>query len=201
MTLRVMYNKLKAAQKTLIDTTTHTEDYLAGYTGVIDWVYLVKKFGSLSCAAEDLTELAMLVETAFTLFDYKWSKLYETTQLEYNPIWNYDGENTITTTYGAKEETTTYGEDKSSVDNSMAPFESSTTRPTDSTESTREQHIDKFETIEHIDEVHEVKGGNQGTTTTQSMIEEERRVSDFAILDVILNDIVNIISNPYFEEE
>lgn len=94
-----------------------------------------------------------------------WSKLYETTVLEYNPIWNKDG----TISVEQKGEYNNDGTNTTSVKgfNSDSWAEHTQGRITESGDTTgaeirREQ-------------------GNIGVTTTQEMIRQERDVAEFNI--------------------
>lgn len=87
-----------------------------------------------------------------------WEKLYNTTVFEYDPISNYD----------RHEEWSNSGNSKGSV----AGFNSETLVTTNGAESA----------TSHKGRVH----GNIGITTTQQMIEEERRVVAFNIVDHII---------------
>ena len=92
-----------------------------------------------------------------------WERMYKTTKLEYNPIENYDRieEFTDVNSGHAVSRVAAFNE------NSLTP---SGDGDTDST-STRNGRIH----------------GNIGVTTSQKMIEEERRVSEFNIADYIID--------------
>lgn len=201
MILKKIYQELKAQNKTLIDTSVHTDDYLEGYGSDIDLMFLGIKFATLECVTEDLTELATLVNVAFKNYGYKWDKLYETTQLDYNPIWNYDGTTTTTESRGARSETDTTGQGHGVTENKTAPHDSSVPRNVTKSENTVDARTDGHTEAAYTDTITEVRGGNQGTTTTQQMIREEREISDFNLFDVIMCDIIDLITFPYFGEE
>lgn len=204
MNLSKILKQIQSLNKTLIDTTIHTETYFNDYAAdpeTADSYYLGIKYGTLKAVSEDVDNILGLVEMALRLNAYKWSKLWETTTLEYNPIWNYDGTNTITEVHGKRHEKSTYGEDHATTDSSMAPFDSPTPIPTDSSSTTRDERSDEYDVDSYTDTITEVKGGNQGTTTTQQMIREERAVADFKMLDIIMADIIQLITYPYYEEE
>ena len=118
-----------------------------------------------------------------------WTRLYKTTLLDYNPIENYD-----------RTEEWTEGE------NSARSVDAETTgnSTTDSTGSTnteqREQGNVKVNTAadtttnetEKRDLVRSGRThGNIGVTTSQQMIESERQVSLYNIIDVIINSFKN----------
>lgn len=201
MNLKQAYQMMIQTQTLLINTATHTEEYLNGYDATVDWLYMVKKYGTLKADFDNVEDLNMLVDVAFKLNNYKWSKLYATTQLEYNPIWNVDGTTTTTEIRGGRHETNSYGQDHATTGNAIAPFDSSTPRPTDTSDTTRDAREDEYTADTYTDTTTETRGGNIGVTSTQKLIGEEREVSDFSMLDVIMTDIINMITLPYFEED
>ena len=113
---------------------------------------------------------AMIAHWSIANYD-AFQKMYKTTVLEYNPIWNKDG--TIT------EETTTTGnnDDVTSVkgfnSDSWAEAGRSKGSAAGSSLTTRKEE------------------GNIGVTTTQQMIKEEREVSEFNIYAYIAERFKN----------
>lgn len=108
-----------------------------------------------------------------------WEHLLETTQYEYNPIWNKDGTILETETRNL---TATLD---NTVDGSVAAFNSSTLQPasqqvTDGT-STDTGTVSKARTEQ----------GNIGITSTQQLINEEREVAQFNIYEVIVRDFMD----------
>ena len=103
-----------------------------------------------------------------------WDKLWNTTQFEYNPIWNKDG--VIKETETRDLASTLDGTDtdqRSAYNASTFQNQEKTILDHDSTDTgtiTRERE-------EH---------GNIGVTTTQQMIREEREVSQFNMYDYIV---------------
>lgn len=132
-------------------------------------------------------------------------KMWETTQFEYNPIENYDrkedywenNDDTLDVTTGDDltiDRTTTVDSD-GDVTSQVSPFNANTfindsKSITDMTDTTKEQGGDKRTGKRDEINTREKKGGlrahgNIGVTTTQDMIEEERRVSQFDIYEWI----------------
>ena len=108
-----------------------------------------------------------------------WDKLYATTVLQYNPIENYDrnelstsknwgGSSGSTTTTGSA---TAYNSDEFK-DTGKNVSSGSNTSSSDGTYNSR---------------VH----GNIGVTTTQQMIEQERRSVEFCMTEYIINDFID----------
>lgn len=93
-----------------------------------------------------------------------WEKLYESTQYEYNPIYNYDRYEESTDEFGSTDTGAQQG-----YENSGFVDQSKVTRDGDNTHSA------------HL-------YGNIGVTTTMQMIKEQREVVDFNIYQRIVND-------------
>ena len=147
---------------------------------------------------------------------YKWKKLLATESFEYNPIWNKDGTVKETETkFGtgtaqSQEESSTSGSDSQTVTGTrdstdelkVSAFDSSTynnreqrTLDEDTkTEASSEGTANSSRTGTSVSQNEEgrtyerTERGNIGVVTTQSMIREEREISDFSIYDVIVQD-------------
>ena len=103
-----------------------------------------------------------------------WDKLFETTQLEYNPIWNKDGVIAETETRDLK--TTLDGTDtdqRSAYNASTFQNQEKTIIDHDATDTGTVKRVRREQ-------------GNIGITTTQQMIKEEREVDQFSIYDYIV---------------
>lgn len=117
---------------------------------------------------------------------YKWEKLQKTLELEYNPVENYDRNETWTDAGNAG----TQGTQTNNLltTNSAAPFNESELSP-------REQNADTgtVGTIgsSNFSNTHNGRThGNIGVTTTQEMIDQERRVAEFNLYKVIAADFI-----------
>lgn len=147
-----------------------------------------------------------------------WNSLYDTTQYEYNPIWNKDGTITETETRNlAGTDHTTDNTDR--VDNledketrdlddetreSVFGFNSSSEAPaskvaadyngTDTYNHTGRQDIDRTfdkKTTDTGTVKHErTEQGNIGITSTQSLIQEQREVVKLNLMDIIIKDFI-----------
>ena len=143
-----------------------------------------------------------------------WRKLYETTVLDYNPIWNKDG--TVTETEsrdhvsrdaGSENETfrsegssSRSQNDAATQTGQVSAFDATdfqnrdkTSTSADSTEhvvADNENRTDRSsnrETVDGDSRTYERREtGNIGVTTTQQMIKEEREVDQFNIYDYIV---------------
>ena len=141
-----------------------------------------------------------------------WARLYYALSLAYNPTWNYDGHNT-TTTKGKTEglsgtDTVVYDRDahitteargaKTTTDTEYeVPFDSTTEKEVGKSVAGDTAYTDTITEQANIDEdrttygkqnnvdytVSETKGGNQGTTTTQTMLNEEYELRKRSFFD------------------
>lgn len=69
-----------------------------------------EKFGGLIMLSNDWNVVNDLVRATCVKCDYKWRKLWDTLNLEYDPIANVDGTETTTTVYGTHETESDNGE-------------------------------------------------------------------------------------------
>lgn len=105
----------------------------------------------------------------------KWEKFEATLHLEYNPIENYDRMEEWTDSGNASGTASGTGTGK------QAGYNSESLVTTDGSESSSTSSSKSSST--HSGRMH----GNIGVTTSQQMIEEERRISDFSVIDVIID--------------
>lgn len=239
MKLSQLLKKLQTAHKTLIPSD-RTEEYLEGYQTspeAVDSYFMGIKFKDLHAVTEDLNELEAIVGVAFLTYNDKWSKLYDTLSLEYNPLWNVDGvtteehdiakrhteddfaEREDTNTYGLTTGNTTFGATTDTTDNKTTPYDSQTFRNLSQQETSSLEHVDNYQTNEHVDTLKKgahkdshdedaykdtittTRTGNIGVTSSQQLLKEEREVADFNFLDILMCDIIDMITDPYFEED
>lgn len=105
-----------------------------------------------------------------------WEHLFETTQYEYNPIWNKDGTYTETETRDLKSKA------NANALNQVTGYNSETMRDAERTESEGSGTDTGTITRERREQ------GNIGVTTTQQMIKEEREIADWSLYQVIIDD-------------
>ena len=119
-----------------------------------------------------------------------WTKLYNTTTLEYNPIWNKDGTVTETRNLARSDLETRNLANSAQTDatGQVSAYNSSTfqnaDRQTMSGSGTDTGTVDRSGT--DTGTVTRRETGNIGVTTTQQMIKEERDISTFNIYDYIV---------------
>ena len=177
-----------------------------------------EKNKNVECTLNDFSKLfSDMIEKEFS---DEWTKLYKTTVLEYNPIWNVDG--TETTTTAAQHSKTTDTDHANTFVTSTAlgkrnttrnkkdyPYDSDTAKPTESetvledavtdkrTDTNPEKVSDHETNTDSFTVTHE-RHGNIGVTMTQDMIRKEREISDFLLYEVVLPDVVNFLTIPIY---
>ena len=192
--------------------------------------YLCNKYGSLTlqdCFVNgtdvDYEWLNVVISGLLIANDYKYKKLKQTIDYDYDYANNYNrtkevqitntyGTQTTTTSNGAQTTTSNYGAQSGNVTNKRNAFdndisnlatdntsESNTNAYSDSTNvsektdnETRQGYQDSFTT-------HEEEYGDLSVRTVAEMMEEERKVAEFSIYDVIYKDIIKEISIYIFE--
>ena len=112
---------------------------------------------------------------------YTWQKLYDTMVVEYNPIWNVDATVVID-----RDSIETIDRDASGTGNatdSVKGFNSDTWAESDKTDTTSSASEDV--TNNKNEDVTERRTGNIGVTTTQQMLEQERKIAEFNMISYI----------------
>lgn len=144
----------------------------------------------------DPTVFKMIVKYWSEARVHVWQKLADTMDYEYNPIWNKDVKDTEyikrtkdeSTTYADQASSTTSGtntnkgvayntnelenREQDQTSGSMSSSDNSTTRDAGYNDEDREY----------------ISQGNQGVTSTQQLIKEEREVSLFSLYDIIISE-------------
>ena len=129
---------------------------------------------------------------------YEWTKLYKTMLLEYNPIDNYDRTETRTLNSSAAGNSADGGTDKttgnSSTINQVKAFDTPANTFTDREKDTVNNssgvtygHTNVNSYNKNDNETIRAHG-NIGVTTTQQMIDQERKTAEFNIYNVIANE-------------
>ena len=146
------------------------------------------------------TEFSNIIDSILIIKNSKYSKLYESMFFEYNPIENYsmtESGNDVRTPQLQTNISTVYGADTSTETSTVS------TMPYDSTEyAERNKNINDYTRHPRNDSTATVNSGNEttthnftrkgniGVTTTQQMIESERRVAYFSFFKVLIRDII-----------
>ena len=196
--------KLKEQEKTLIPNSFSDMEWLTPYFEAAedyDLEYAGVVFPNLAIVSNDIIIVDALVRTCVRSNAYKWEKLYKTTLLEYNPIWNVDGTETETHDIGARKTTSNYDNSKSTATASQVPDDMTTEKEVAKNVSEMDAREDVVDEASTQDVITRVRSGNIGVTKTQDMINDERDVADFNYIKVIMTDVINAISYPYYVED
>lgn len=133
----------------------------------------------LGCSIPDPVKLKSAIGSWSAAKLSVWQHLYDTTQYEYNPIWNKDG-----SFYETETRNLTATVDNE-VDGSVAAFNSNTLQPSTKQETggtaTDTGTVTKARTEQ----------GNIGLTSTQQLIKEEREIAEFNIIDIMVHDFMD----------
>ena len=113
----------------------------------------------------ELSIMKLAITTWSVANQYTWQKLYDTMVVEYNPIWNVDA------TVEIDRETSGSG----NATDAVKGFNSNTWAESDKTDTSSSAEED----------VTERRTGNIGVTTTQQMLEQERKIAEFNMISYI----------------
>ena len=177
-----------------------------------------EKNENTECTLNDF--LSLFSDMISREFSGKWTKLYETTVLAYNPIWNVDGPEPPTTAAHHSKTTdtdhpytfttnTNFGQRTTTNEKTEFPYDSNTGKVTESekvttpsvtdkrTDTNPEKVSDHETNTDQFTVTHE-RHGNIGVTMTQDLIKKEREISEFLLYEVVLPDVVNFLTIPIY---
>lgn len=207
MTLKKMLQLMRSQTPaiTLIDVSGEdVPEYLAPYAAAPlknDLYYMGIKYATLETVTDDLDEFLSYVDVALNNYSYKWETLYDTTQLDYNPIWNVDGETVETRDIASRHTEDTIGGADVTTETGSAPMDASTYANQSKSNTVSLEHTDEHDEDAYLDTITTTRTGNIGVTSTQKMINEEREVAELNMLDVIMFDILDFVCYPMFGGE
>ena len=156
----------------------------------------------LQCAELEIIypniDIMKLAITTWSLANqYTWQKLYDTMVVEYNPIWNVDAD--ITETLAGKEnrdiDRTGSGSNNETINitdteavkgfnsNTWAESHKNTREGTDNTALSSKEVVN--DDVDRTETRTQRRTGNIGVTTTQQMLEQERKIADFNMISYI----------------
>ena len=125
-----------------------------------------------------------------------WQELADTMDYDYNPIWNKDVHD-HEYVYHTKDESTTYTDRASNsssgtTTNQAVAFNSGTFDDREKDISTGSMSSSDDSTTRdagyHDEDRDLVSQGNQGVTSTQQLIKEQREISEFSLYDIIIKE-------------
>jgi hypothetical protein len=194
-------------------TNTTLEEMFADYADKIDNVLFTQYgnrelFNSLDFInALDVEKIEMIktyILSEMLATQYKWEHIIETTKVTYNPVENYNMIEEETTNDNKKESdnvTIENGErtNNFSTTNKISPFESDTfynesEQDGNATENAYTDTNAREYTTENELKRKLTRSGNIGVTTTQQMLESERKLADYSVIKQIAHSVANCIS-------
>lgn len=196
--------ELKEQEKTLIPNSFSDMEWLTPYFEAAedyDLEYGGVVFPNLALVSHDIIIVDALVRTCVRANAYKWEKLYKTTLLAYNPIWNVDGTEIEEHEIGERKTTNNYDSSKSTATASQVPDDMTSEKEVAKNISEMDAREDVVTEASAFDKITRTRSGNIGVTKTQDMINDERDVANFNYIKVVMNDVINAISYPYYVED
>lgn len=136
---------------------------------------------------KDFNDMSVSLSTTLNeLFSDKWTKLVSLENLEYNPLkpFNIELNEQVTDKFvTVKDITNSSGNEETYAFNSVEPT------PTDkSTGLTTKQYERDNPRTRNYSRV-----GNIGNTSLQDLIKQEREISNWVLLDVVIEDIISVV--------
>lgn len=160
----------------------------------------------------DITLKNRLTDVIFVKYGLKWNKLYDTLVAEYNPIDNYNMVEVDTPNYENKIE----GKQNSQIaisgtngkTNKLYGFNSTEAIPVSTEEGSIAQTTSGRQDLNYQESTETRKGsktltrrGNIGVTTTQQMLESERRLWFWSLVEQAFEDVDEVLTSNYYIEE
>ena len=165
----------------------------------------------------------MVISGLLITNDYKYKKLKQTIDYNYEYDKNYNrvkdvqtkntyGTQTTTTSNGAQTTTSNYGAQSGNVTNKRNAFDNDITNLT--TDNTSESNTNAYSDSTNVSEktdnetrqgyadsfvTHEEEYGDLSVRTVAEMMESERKIAEFSIYDIIYKDIIKEIAIYIFE--
>jgi hypothetical protein len=160
--------------------------------------YICMNLAELSLVYASPDTMKQMIKTWSDVHQVDWAGLYETLVYKYNPIWNKDGtrSHTVQGKLHVMTGGNTTGVDTDQTNTStyeVTGYDSNTYSPANKETTTAQGEAAKNKTTltynaqtDSADYTEtETESGNIGVTTTQSMIEEQRKVVQFNFYDFI----------------
>lgn len=177
-------------------TLMRLAQYIPVYKNFANWAdFLMRYLYGSREIRDDLSSggIEMCIQAYMNAHEYEYQTLYNTTNLDYNPIENYnmteqgDDSTTRADSVETGAHTTTVSVAPFDSETFQAAQQSSTPKITSDNSGTSSTHYEHSRT------------GNIGTLTTQQMIEQERRVSNLALAEKLAKEVANLISIGIYE--
>ena len=171
-------------------------EYFTNQSGTKQPSLLLKNFiEDNKISQEDTLTIANLL---LNRFGRNWSKLWNTLLLEYNPINNYDMEETENLVIDEIINNSGESSNSSEIDSNRYAFDSETPTPTDGQRQTNSNEFSDNGTRNntHVREL--TRKGNIGVTTSQQMITAERDLWVWDFFKTVFKDVDSVLTVPIF---
>lgn len=178
---------------------------IQNYGGINLWRYIVNKYGSNIPLQvyQDFYAFKNALELVFLEQEYKYKKLLETTQLDYDLLKPYHIEEEIVTGNKMSSETTSPSgsisndTSETSFDSLEAKLKESVTTTFNNqtshsyTNNVSEIYKDEvFDGLSSSEKSKSTREGNIGNHVVADIIEKERNISNFSLWEVIAKDVI-----------
>lgn len=211
MTLREYYNSLD--RKYLLvygystpytKTPNYMENYKLDYPSIDP--YIIAKYGDCVLFSENVSDITQVMSAYMFMNTYKHTALYETTLLEYNPLWNVDGTEVTESKHAEVNRTHTEKaySDSTNEKGYNFPFNDSVKKTQGAENEITNDKGDREHhdiTPEYTDTITITRQGNIGVTKTTDLINSQRDTVNFVFWNEIFKDVLNAIAIPYYNYE
>lgn len=173
--------KVKNLQRSLFENVNLPESF----TPALFYDNLKMMYGEYDLISDNTEELLYDFQAFFNINYYKYNKLAETTKVEYNPIENYNMTEKVTSE--------NIGETSSESTNKEYTIDTDTLKDSMQNVTTNNSNINGTTETE--------RSGNIGVTTTQQMLDSERKIANFNLYDIMCLDFVTTFCFLLHESE
>lgn len=142
--------------------------------------YIVMRCAEFELLYPEASTMKHLINMWSEANSERWEKIYRTTVFDYDPIANYDRNEEWTESGTATDAT---NNDGSTQENHWG-FNSNDAVPASKTDITNRTTSEGSTVTKHNGRIH----GNVGVTTTQALIQEERKVLEFNMYNMIADE-------------
>lgn len=151
----------------------------------------------------EIFDIDFILDALYNLYkinEYKYTGLYKTTVLDYNPIENYNMvENGSDTSHSSGTNINDIGSQNSTSSETVkiSPYDTSdfTNNNESNSAINTSARSDLYSSEGNVNTTHNLnRTGNIGVTTTQQMIESERKVLEMRFVDIICKDIIKYMA-------
>ena len=164
----------------------------------------VYKYSDKYADTETLSELRADALSVIFTRAYKYKTLFESMSFVYNPLENYNRVEKTTVQRNLKSEgnlekgtqtdNDTYSSNKAPFNGGSQPYDNGNSSHTEGTRTDKDARTDNEQTT-----TESTISGNIGVTTSQQMLESQRKVADFVFWKKFTEDVINEITLSYWD--